>query len=235
MNAGNLRLASFSGSGICFCGSLPSLPIRILLSYPVIFGFKEKVKWNSANICVSPHSPNLHVKERAELSFSFVPHSVCTHWPEHKTLGPDSGAKICFLNDSLKAPLNILGMGLVKKFSKELSKEHSKEQHSCTRIGPLPSTLLQIVLGDLTLKLKIESRTFPFWCCHSIPKLNSFYPLQLSASPSYLAGSHGTKCSGINPLKPNQSAHNFKGCFVPHLDKFSWPLAAVLLHDLLCL
>ena len=40
------------------------------------------------------------------------------------------------LNAPLKPPLNILVIN-VEKFSKELSKEHSKKQNFCTRLGPL--------------------------------------------------------------------------------------------------
>ena len=58
-----------------------------------------------------------------------------------EALGPDSGATILVLNNfgHLKSPLNILVIVLLRKFSKDLSKDFTKDQHFCTRIGTLYS------------------------------------------------------------------------------------------------
>ena len=43
--------------------------------------------------------------------------------------------------------MDILVIGLVKRFSKELSKEHSKKQNFCTRIGPLHFVAVADIAG----------------------------------------------------------------------------------------
>ena len=64
--------------------------------------------------------------------------------------------KFAPLNASLKPLLNILVINVDEKFSKELSKEHSKRQNFFTRIGPLVFVLA------LVARVTIET-PLPAW------------------------------------------------------------------------
>ena len=111
--------------------SIPSF-INTFLPVPL---FSARVRGN--DVCPSLPLCPVRVRPSVRLICCFSVPLSSSHLICIRTI-PIRGPILVQKFASLKGPLNILVIGFVKKFSneRERSKEHSKEQNFCTRIGP---------------------------------------------------------------------------------------------------